>query len=221
MRYDNLICDLDGTLVDSLPGIEFSAHEAMRHCLPDRQLPPLRPLIGPPIRQIFEIIWPDLKDEEINLLMNAFRKHYDKEGCLMSVVYPGVISTLSALLCLGVRLYVVTNKPLQSTSSVLRHVGLNDLFLDVSTPDKAGEGWKDKSEGVMQLIRRYKLSSESTMLVGDSWDDNKAAMQCGLFFVPVTYGYGYAKINRMSPASQENNAINAFESILKFYKIKK
>ena len=221
MRFIDLICDLDGTLIDSLPGIEFSANEAVRQCLPDRQLPSLRSLIGPPVRQIFTDIWPDLTNKELNCLISAFRKHYDEKGCLKSEVYPAVVNTLRVLSRWGVNLYVVTNKPLQSTTTILQHVGLIDMFRDVSTPDKGERVWTVKAEGVNQLIEKHRLTIDSTMLVGDSWDDKKAAAECGLFFVPVAYGYGYAKLKELSSAGQENRVINSFEAILKFYNMER
>ncbi len=53
MQTRNVLFDLDGTLIDSLPGIEFSVDCALAECsLPPRRRE-LRPLIGPPIRAIF------------------------------------------------------------------------------------------------------------------------------------------------------------------------
>lgn len=49
MPFSTVIFDLDGTLIDSLPGIEASTRHAVAECLPDRVLPSMRELIGPPI----------------------------------------------------------------------------------------------------------------------------------------------------------------------------
>ena len=214
MRVSNIICDLDGTLADSLPGIEFSAREAVRHCLADRELPSLRQMIGPPISQIFATIWPDLSHEALNCMVSAFRQNYDSSGCLKTVAYPTVVDTLRILSSMGVNLFVLTNKPQHSTNIILRHIGILDLFLDVSTPDQNGAAWANKTDGVKRLIDRRKLRVGETLLVGDSCDDMKAAKECGLGFVPAAYGYGYAKMKDMIPDKPDAGAIGLFKEIL-------
>jgi phosphoglycolate phosphatase-like HAD superfamily hydrolase len=42
----NFVFDLDGTLVDSVPGIESALHHAVYQTLGEHKLPNLRPLIG-------------------------------------------------------------------------------------------------------------------------------------------------------------------------------
>jgi phosphoglycolate phosphatase len=217
MRFEALICDLDGTLVDSLPGIECSARAAVQQYFPDRHLPSLRPLIGPPVRQIFASLWPDLSNEALDRVVDSFRKHYDKEGCLMTAPYPEVVHTLRMLSSLGVRLYVLTNKPMRCTETILRHIGLRDIFIDVFTPDKEGESWTVKSEGVNLLIEKHGLSPKSTLLVGDAWGDKEAALECGLGFAFAAYGYGCLEVVEKSIAGLEKEALHTFGAIMGLY----
>lgn len=112
MHFESIIFDLDGTLVNSLSGIEASARYAVEKCLPERKLPALRELIGPPIATMLAMLWPDLDQDRLKAVVTAFREHYDVQGCLLSELYPNVAETLDHLRHCGLRLFVLTNKPL-------------------------------------------------------------------------------------------------------------
>ena len=61
MAAMNIFYDLDGTPVDSLPGIEFSVIEAMPQCRPYRSVQGLRSIIGPPIRLVLRELLGDIR----------------------------------------------------------------------------------------------------------------------------------------------------------------
>lgn len=195
-RWDNIIFDLDGTLVDSLPGIEASARHAVGKCLPGISLPQIRELIGPPIKTIFARLWPERDREEIDALVAEFRRHYDSEGCLLSQLYPGVRDTLSRLRDAGVTMFVLTNKLSLSAGIILENAGIRPFFLDVMFPDSVEPHYGIKSEGAAILQVRHHLVPERTVLMGDGVDDLEAAAACGFIFVAAVYGYGRANRDR-------------------------
>jgi phosphoglycolate phosphatase len=80
MGLQAALFDLDGTLVDSLPGIAFSVDAAIAESgLPVRRTD-LRPLIGPPIREIFRQLLPQADALHLSSLEAAFRTSYDTGG---------------------------------------------------------------------------------------------------------------------------------------------
>lgn len=191
-RWDSIIFDLDGTLVDSLPGIEASAHYAVEKCLPGISLPQIRGLIGPPIRTMFAQLWPERDRVEIEALVAAFRQHYDTEGCLLSQPYPGVHDTLQDLHNAGVAMFVLTNKLSHSADIILEKAGIRQFFSDVMSPDSVEPPYAIKSEGAALLQTRYHLVPGRTLLMGDGVNDLEAAAACGFAFVEAAYGYGNA-----------------------------
>ena len=209
---DALIFDLDGTLVDSLPGIEYATQAAWEIVQPDRSCPALRPLIGPPIRQMFQRAWPEASAEALQALERAFRKAYDTEGWQKTATYPEVVETLtrfnaSGLMCLG-----VTNKPHFATQRILEHCGLQPHFREFLSPDSCDPNFASKAEAVSVLLARYDLHSDRTLLIGDSSDDARAAQACGLQFAAFTGGYGQV------PQSDQPVAIRfaCFADLLRF-----
>jgi phosphoglycolate phosphatase len=189
-RWDNIIFDLDGTLVDSLPGIEASARYAVEKCLPGIPLPGMRALIGPPIRTMFAQLWPERDRVEIEALVAAFRQHYDTEGCLLSQSYPGVHDTLRDLHDAGMAMFVLTNKLSHSADIILEKAGIRQFFSDVMSPDSVEPPYAVKSEGAALLQTRYHLVPGRTLLMGDGVNDLEAAAACGFVFVEAAYGYG-------------------------------
>jgi phosphoglycolate phosphatase len=195
-RCDNIIFDLDGTLVDSLPGIEASARYAVGECLPGIALPEIRELIGPPIRTIFSRLWPERNREEIDATVAAFRRHYDSEGCLLSRLYPKVAETLSHLRDAGMTMFVLTNKLALSAGIILENTGIRPFFSDVMSPDSVEPFYSIKSEGAAILQARHHLVPQRTALMGDGVDDVEAAAVGGFVFVAAVYGYGSANRDR-------------------------
>jgi len=187
---DALIFDLDGTLVDSLPGIEYAAQVAWNVVQPDRPCPALRPLIGPPIRQMFQRAWPEVSAEILQALEHAFRQSYDTEGWQKTTAYPEVVETLACFNAAGLMCLGVTNKPHFATQRILAHSELKPHFREFLSPDSRDPAFASKAEAVSVLLTRYHLQSDHVLLVGDSPDDARAAQACGLRFAAFTGGYG-------------------------------
>ena len=117
------IFDLDGTLIDSLPGIEFSLKAAFDACGIRGTTHDLRSLIGPPIRTILARAGNVTDERKLVDLEKAFRKSYDEEGWKMTACYPEVPPVLLAMQNEGIRLFVVTNKPLHISTADSRAAG--------------------------------------------------------------------------------------------------
>jgi phosphoglycolate phosphatase len=207
----NYIFDLDGTLVDSYAGVVWAATQAVATVLPERQLPDLRPFIGPPIDQIFRRALALGNDARVPELVAAYRQLYDTEGYLNGVVYEGVISTLEWLKAKGASCFVVTNKPSLPTRRMLAHLRLADFFAEVCSPDCAGNSLGRKPETVAALLRRHQLARESSLLVGDSMDDAEAAAENGVAFAAVAYGYGNAAEQTLWPIAR---TLQEFSAVL-------
>jgi sialic acid synthase SpsE/phosphoglycolate phosphatase-like HAD superfamily hydrolase len=192
MAITHIFFDLDGTLVDSLPGIAFSATSALSQVFPGRIAPDFLPFIGPPVREVFRVALHEEDPEKLQLLESAFRQSYDGEGFTKTTPYPGVANVLRALREAGVVCYVLTNKPKRATRAILGHLGLETYFADVITPDSRTPSFRSKSEAALDARDRLGLRAGNVLVVGDSSDDALAAQTCGFEFAAVTFGYGTA-----------------------------
>ena len=203
MKPSAILYDFDGTLVDTLPGIEVAATAAANLENPLWKLPPLRPLIGPPLRGMLEIALPEAESPQLDRIALAFKQLYDGGMCLECAPYPDVESTLRALHCPsasgepGIRAFIVTNKRTVPTNQLLRHFGLDDIFEAVVASDSP-PGFASKSLALAWTMAEFGLGAAESLFVGDSRDDFVAAADNGLPFLPVTYGYGEASAHSAS-----------------------
>jgi len=189
-RFVSVIFDLDGTLVDSLDGINASARYAIQKCLPERAFDSLRHLVGPPVVEMFGRLWPDLSPSKLQDLVAAFRRHYDERGSLLSHLYPSVPETLARLRDNGVGMFVLTNKPSRATQNILQNLEIVHHFRDVISPDVSSGPFLAKHEGATFLRVKHNLEPDLTLVMGDGSDDLEAAEICGFQFLYAAYGYG-------------------------------
>jgi phosphoglycolate phosphatase len=186
----NIIFDLDGTLIDSFPGIFESLRHAVSVVDPKLDLKRLKNQVGPPLPTMLSRMWPDLPEDVRLMVLSEFRSDYNNRGYLYSVAYPGVAEALNRFRSLGVSLFVLTNKPLIPTKKILSHLGMEILFKEILSPDSVTPSFSVKAEGALHLMEKHALITGETLLVGDSPDDLNAAQVAGFSFVEVSYGYG-------------------------------
>ena len=185
-----LVFDLDGTLVDSSPGIATSlamAFQAVGRVMPTADF---RKAIGPPLRGIARRVEPTITDAELDIIEPLYRADYDSRGWRDTVIFDGVVQTLTDLKAHGIRLFIVTNKPVLPTSQILEQFGLQHFFMEVLSRDSRSPAFNSKAEMLADLIERYKLSADSTLMVGDTIEDLETAHTNHVPFLYVTYGFG-------------------------------
>ncbi len=105
-----ILIDLDGTIVNSAPGIIGSYQHALRSMGVDCPAgEDLTWVLGPPSRRSF----PKLigQDRDVEEAVRLYRAHYEVHGLFNGVVYPDMEEALISLHALPARLLVCTSKP--------------------------------------------------------------------------------------------------------------
>ena len=169
------IFDLDGTLIDSLPGIEQALAAAFATL--GRTLPPntLRPLIGPPIRLIALRLDPTLTESETLEIERTYRSFYDNETWKSTSLFPEVESTLKALHRSGHKLFILTNKPSLPARRILDHFTLTNLFTAIVTRDSISPPFPTKSAMLAHLLTHHDLDPKHCLLVGDTPEGRRSS----------------------------------------------
>lgn len=135
-------------------------------------------------------MWPHLADEERDEVLREFRQDYNNRGCLFSVAYPGIPEALHRFCSLGIKMFVLTNKPDAPTRKILKHLLLDGYFTEILSPDSISAAFSSKAEGALYLCKKHALIPDETVLMGDSLDDLNAARAARLGFLEAAYGYG-------------------------------
>ena len=187
-----VIFDLDGTLVDSRPGIEESCRVALAEVAPGIHVPDISGVLGKPLEELVAAIGPTLTEEQRSAVRAAFARVYDGGGWRCSELYPGVGDALRALRAHAVRLFVATNKRRLPSERILAAVGLRSCFEAVYALDSADGTYADKPAMAKACLADHALEPTSTLVVGDSGEDYAMARVHGLSFAAARWGYGAA-----------------------------
>jgi len=214
MRIDLPPCilfDLDGTLIDSLPGIEFSVQKALSTCGFPLATRSLRELIGPPIRTILSRAGNVPEGAALDAVEREFRVSYDDEGWHKSSCYPQAEAVLQMMRERGHRLFVVTNKPRQSALPILKKAGILQYFETVVARDSGSFPQCTKEKMIGTLLVERSIVRDQCVVIGDTLEDATAAARAGIRFILMTHGYGNP---RQIPPSYIWHTMNNFSEFL-------
>lgn len=184
-----VVFDLDGTLVDSAPGIVAAIQQAFWAVdIPPPAASELQVWIGPPIRDRLAVEMAANGPEVIRTAQAAFRSYYAANGAAESVLYPGVISTLLGLRDQGRQLAIATSKPQALTVATLSHHGIDHLMHDVAAQPNEGE--RVPKEELLGQLRSRGAALGGALMVGDRDADIRAGWSHGMTTVGAAWGYG-------------------------------
>ncbi len=185
-----ILFDLDGTLLDSLPGIAFSIEKAFQTCgLPRRPIN-LREVIGPPIRTILSFAAASASENDLDLLERAFRSSYDSEGWQKTLLFPGSSIMLQDAHVLGIQLFVVSNKPRHIATRILEREEILPRFSAILTRDSNDPPYAGKAEMIGRVLSDFRLEAARCIMVGDTTEDAHAAAEMRIPFAWISHGYG-------------------------------
>jgi len=189
-----LICDLDGTLVDSAPDLA----SAVGDLLAEIGRPPLteaavRRMVGDGVPKLVErALAASGGVPDNNTLADCVARYhafYESRMTELTRPYPGAVETLSDLKSTGWRLAICSNKPERPSRHILAALGLDTLFEAVAGGDTFAVRKPDPGHlhGVLDALGA--APSEAIML-GDSLNDVLAARGAGVPAITIANGYG-------------------------------
>ena len=186
----SVLLDLDGTLIDSQPGILASCLAALRALghQPDESLD-IRRFIGPPLEDIMQALLQPYGDDRIGEAVIAFRRHYGESGLLGSVPYPGIGKSLEEMKRSGLRIYLATSKRAIFASRILDHLQLATCFDGIHGSVPSGE-LDHKPELLAYILSQHGLSPSHSLMVGDRRHDISGAHAVGMRGLGVLWGFG-------------------------------
>lgn len=197
MRYDHVLFDLDGTLVDSEEGITRSVEYALAKygiTVCDRK--ELRGFIGPPLVESFMRFY-GFSEEKAGEATDFYRERYAVLGVHENRLYPGIRELLTELKAGGAKLSVATSKPEIFAEIVIKDMGLGELFdfiAGTQLDDAAGRknNYRTQKEDVIAYaVKELGVIDRSRVLmVGDRKHDVIGAKINGMDSAYVLWGFG-------------------------------
>ena len=187
-----MLFDLDGTIVDSAPGITATLAKTFERLgLPVPSPAELLAYVGPPIMDSFrDLAGFDLAEAQHAL--DVYRPMYLATGAFDATVYPGIEDVLRGIHEAGIPLSLATSKPEAPARLVLDHYDLTRYF-DELTGASADEVRSKKADVVAEALRRLAADGadlSSPVMIGDRSHDIVGAAEHDVPTIFVTWGYG-------------------------------
>lgn len=188
--YKYVLFDLDGTLTNSELGITTCVQHALRKFgieVEDRTV--LRPFIGPPLGESFQVYY-GLSKEESEQAIKYYRERFSVKGLYENEVYEGVEKMLQSLKDSGKKLIVATSKPEKFTMIILEHFDLLKFFDFVAGATMDGSRG-EKADVIRYALEKYGIEDKlEVIMIGDRKFDILGAKENGLKSIGVLYGFG-------------------------------
>jgi phosphoglycolate phosphatase len=185
-----LIFDLDGTLVDSLPGIAASLNRSLTaHGLPGHSDAAVRSFVGDGLRMLVQRAAAKGADTAlIDSLIALFKKDYELSWADGTKAYPGIHQMLDELQKSGFQMAVLSNKMHDFTVAMTRSVFPAIHFAQV-LGQRDGIPHKPHPAGAFQIAQTLATAPENCVLIGDSTMDMQTAANANMKAIAVAWGY--------------------------------
>ena len=207
--------DLDGTLVDSAPGLTAAVDNALYALeLPMAGEERVVTWIGNGADVLIQraLTWarqeraalrasqgkPSVDHDDIpqaeqqTILRKLFDRYYGEVAEEGSFLFPAVADTLGALHAKGLPLALVTNKPTPFVAPILSSLDIAKYFTVVIGGDDV-KNKKPHPEPLLMVAEKLGLAPAELLFVGDSRNDIQAAKAAGCCSIGLTYGYNYGE----------------------------
>ena len=187
---DLLIFDLDGTLIDSKLDLAHAVNATRGHMgFPPMEHDTVYSYVGngAPVL-IRRALGPPASDADVQRGLDFFLAYYRDHMLDYTVLYPGVREALDRLLHAGVKMAVLTNKPVRISQAIVDGLGVGGHFQRVYGGNSFARKKPDPI-GIETLLADCSAARERTVMVGDSAVDIQTARNAGVRSCGVTYGF--------------------------------
>lgn len=191
-KYPTVLWDLDGTIVNSSPGV----FDSFRRTFEALDLPVLTdeqmlPFMGPPLTVTFKGLGFD--DYLVQECLRTYRDFYlNHGGALNAHVYDGVLETLARSQQAGIINSLATSKAEVGTKLVGQHFDFLKYFDVLGT---ASNDEKRNTKGkviayALEELQKINAHLDNLILIGDRIHDVEGAREHGIKVCLVKWGFG-------------------------------
>jgi phosphoglycolate phosphatase len=185
-RFDLIVFDWDGTLMDSTPHIA----ESFRAACADLGLTPPSPedsawIIGMGLAPALQRVLPELDPIDYPRLSAAYRRHF-LAGDTVLPLFPGIAELVPALEASGNLLAVATGKSRVGLERAFDQSGLRQYFHVSCCADESFA--KPNPDMLFRVMERTGAFPQRTLMIGDTGHDLQMAANAGVQALGVSYG---------------------------------
>jgi phosphoglycolate phosphatase len=194
MKYQAVLFDLDGTLLDTLEDLAESMNQVLKRMgYATHQVDEYRLFVGDGMEMLAARALPTrVSRAEIEECSIAMREEYGKRWADKTHPYPGIPDLLNSLTQRNIRLAVLSNKPDPFTKSIINKF-LADWHFDPVLGARPGVPKKPDPVVALEIASTLKIPPEKFLYLGDTNTDMKTAIAAGMHPVGVLWGFRTAE----------------------------
>ena len=188
-KYDTVIFDLDGTLLNTLEDLTDSVNFALSlYGFPCRKTADIRSFVGNGVGRLMELSIPDGTDNpQFEKCLADFRHHYSKNMQNKTGAYNGIMQLLSQLSKENYKIAIVSNK-FDAAVKELNKVYF-EKYIKVAIGESENVSKKPAPDTVFKALEKLGSTADKSVYVGDSEVDVETADNSGLVCIGVTWGF--------------------------------
>ncbi|GAB6142361.1 HAD-IA family hydrolase [Methylosoma difficile] len=186
-RFDLIIFDWDGTLIDSIDWIATCLQKAGEVCqcgIPDYQA--AKDVIGLSIHKAMQALFPGQDDAMIERLVACYSREYFSKTISPEDLFPGVYEMLGQLRSEGFQLAVATGKTRAGLDEALAHTGTGHLFEVTRCADETAS--KPDPRMLHEIMAHVGVDKSRTLMIGDSIHDLQMAQNAQIASIGLSCG---------------------------------
>lgn len=185
-RYELLVFDWDGTLMDSTAAIALCIQAAAADLgLPVPDFERASHVIGLGLKDALTYAVPELQEKDYGKLTERYRYHFLARGAAMPL-FEGTVDMLSELGKEGHILAIATGKSTQGLERALQATGIAHHFAGMRCADRCAP--KPAPDMLNELMDEFAVRPESTLMIGDTTHDLQMAANAGVPALAVCQG---------------------------------
>ncbi len=189
MKYELIIFDMDGTILDTLEDLKNSMNHTLRlYNMPERTLDEIRSFVGNGIRKLIErSVVNSTPENRIDAIHKDFMEYYEIHCADFTRPYEGVNVLIQELRNRGYKTAVVSNKADGAVQDLCTQY-FPDLF-DLAIGERPEIAKKPAADMVNLALEQLHVSREKAVYIGDSDVDVATAENSNLDMIAVDWGF--------------------------------
>ncbi len=195
----NIIFDLDGTLVHSVPDMHDAINKTLtKYNLKNISEDKLQTFVGEGMLSLSKKVVDFCGGDEslYETVFNSYRQNYSEQPYKYSTLMPGVVDTLNFFYDKKIPMGICTNKRQFVTEELIEQMNLKKFF-SVIVGARNNIPLKPKPDMLFLAISKFKSTKRSFYMVGDTSNDIDAAKAANIRSIAISGGYTHVNVNTL------------------------
>jgi phosphoglycolate phosphatase len=196
MKYNTVIFDLDGTLLNTLDDLRDSLNEVLsQKGYPRKTLEEVRCFVGNGVRNLVKRSVPEhCSEDEVTSILKIFKENYKHNMQNKTRPYNGIMELLLDLNRFNYKIAIVSNKYDAAVKELAKTYFGN--LIPVAIGENSQVKRKPAPDSIYMAVKELNSELSHTVFVGDSETDVQTAKNAGIPCIGVTWGFRSREVLR-------------------------